>query len=432
MDELIFKKPDVNVLEAEYKRLLGYPDNYELKEKSFELADWARNWYKTNGNPWIYALFTDKINFTNDKIIINDAEFSSPKLRTQLLKSEAHAVILIAVSAGKECEEKTKQLWLEGKPDEYFFLEIYGSAVVEYLVTYVSGHICAWAEENKFSALPHYSPGYPGWDIRDQSLLLKIIRQNRNGSFPGAVEAFETGMLNPKKSLLGVFGITKHKEKTRNLLELIPCQACSMPSCNYRRSLYKHYRNQIEDVHKLQPQNNNALNEKTNSIKNEGRGKLKNNANYSVNLKALEKWSKERLKLKVLEDNSAEAVFHYEGSTCSNMGHPLEFDYFIKTRPASEGYKLSSLNCKPSIDNDGYTYMCEYIRDSETLMSNIENEKPLLGKQLNEILNWKFQFSPEGCFCKSYSREHKWGLVLEVLHFALVQYESKTINIENN
>ena len=76
--------------------------------------------------------------------------------------------------------------------------------------------------------------------------------------------------------------------------------------------------------------------------------------------------------------------------------------------------------------------MCEYIRNPENLMQSIENEKPLIGKQLNEILNWKFQFNPEGCYCKPYSREHKWGLVLEVLHYALVRYENKIINIENN
>ena len=336
MDELIFTKPNVNVLDAEYKRLLGYPNDYELKEKSLELTNWARQWYKQNGNPWIYSIYTDDIDFSNEKLIINDIEFSSKKLRNQLLKAEAHSAMLIAVSAGKECEEKANQLWSEEKPDEYFFLEVYGSAVVENLITLVSGHICAWSEENKFAVLPHYSPGYPGWNIKDQKFLLNLIRQNRNGGFPGEIEVLETGMLNPKKSLLGVFGITRHKEKTRNLLELIPCQTCSMPSCQYRRTPYKHYRNQIEDVRKLQPQNNEtiAVSEKTKSFENETKNILEKNAKYSVSIKALEKWSKERLKLKMLEDDSFEAIFRYEGSTCSNMGHPLEFDYYIKTSPA--------------------------------------------------------------------------------------------------
>ena len=50
MNELIDTKPDTNVLEIEYKRLLGYPYHFELKERARELADWAREWYSENGN----------------------------------------------------------------------------------------------------------------------------------------------------------------------------------------------------------------------------------------------------------------------------------------------------------------------------------------------------------------------------------------------
>ena len=55
MKKIINTNPDINVIEGEYKRLLGYPHNFELKERSRELADWAREWYGRNGNPWIYA-----------------------------------------------------------------------------------------------------------------------------------------------------------------------------------------------------------------------------------------------------------------------------------------------------------------------------------------------------------------------------------------
>jgi hypothetical protein len=73
--------------------------------------------------------------------------------------------------------------------------------------------------------------------------------------------------------------------------------------------------------------------------------------------------------------------------------------------------------------------MCEYLENPESLMTAIENEKPLLGQPLNEVLNWKREFTPDGCYCKSSSRDYKWGIVLEVLHYALAQYEiQKTDN----
>ena len=131
-----------------------------------------------------------------------------------------------------------------------------------------------------------------------------------------------------------------------------------------------------------------------------------------------------------MEDDTVEAKFRYEGTTCSNMGRSIEFDYFVKLSSQKHFYKIISMSCSPAEGNDGYKFMCEYINDPELIMHNIEIEKPLIGKSINDILNWQHRFSPEGCYCKPESREHKWGLVLEVLHYALVQYENQVFKTE--
>ncbi len=308
MNELIDIKPDINVNEVEYKRLLGYPYHHELEGRSRELADWARDWYYKKGKPWIYAVRIDEIDFSNEKIRINDIEFSSKRLCSQLREANAKSLILAAVSAGAECEKKAAQFWRENKPDKYFFLEIFGSAVVEHLITNAGARFCAWADENNSAVLPHYSPGYPGWDVTDQNKLLKLIEQKSNNDLPGTIEVLETGMLKPKKSLLALFGITKNIEKVKKLSELIPCETCSLQGCKYRRTNYKYSRNPIEDVNKLQPGNN--------SLSNNPKQDLSKSAKYNVSLKALQKWSDERLNLRILKDNSIEAQFRYEGTTC--------------------------------------------------------------------------------------------------------------------
>lgn len=252
MNELIDNNPEVNVIEDEYKRLLGYPRDHQLRGRSHELADWAAQWYKENGKPWLYSRHTDKIGYSGNKFLIDGVEFSSKKLRKQFRDAAAESAMLVVVSAGKEIEGKAHQLWKEGKPDEYFFLEIYGSAVVERLVTTTGARFCAWADENGLAVLPHYSPGYPGWDIREQNKFLELIRQQNSYKLPGEIQVLETGMLKPKKSLLALFGITKHLDKTQNLRELIPCENCSLQNCQYRRKPYKFPRKQIEDVNDLQ------------------------------------------------------------------------------------------------------------------------------------------------------------------------------------
>src|SRR5207342_3931160 len=101
---------------------------------------------------------------------------------------------LAAVSAGKECEEKARELWQDGRPDEYFFLEVFGSAVVEHLITVASGRICGWADANGTVALPHYSPGYSGWNVADQNKLWDLIRPPNGQALPGELQVLDTGM----------------------------------------------------------------------------------------------------------------------------------------------------------------------------------------------------------------------------------------------
>ena len=58
-------------------------------------------------------------------------------------------------------------------------------------------------------------------------------------------------------------------------------------------------------------------------------------------------------------------------------------------------------------------------------MREITEERPLLGRPLNDVLRWQRSYDPSGCYCDGSRREHKWGLVLEVIHFALARREKE-------
>lgn len=411
-------QPHIDVLEAEYTRLLGYPRQHIMTGRARELATWARRWYAENGAPWIYARRTEALHVSDEGVRIDGIAFRSARLRKQLADAQAHAVLLVAVSAGAACEERARQLWQEEKPDEYFFLEVYGSAVVEHLVTTAGARLCAWADREGMAVLPHDSPGYAGWDVSEQRRLLQLIRAHDDGAFPAEMEVLETGMLRPKKSLLAVFGITAHVEQVQRLTELIPCERCPLPACRYRRVPYQRVRRPVEDVSKLQ----------AGAGRNAGNGAVLNHeAAYSVSTKALRKWSQERLQLTILEDRTVEARFRYEGTTCSNMGRPLAFDYRLTLDSPENGYRIVEASCTPAPGDDGYTSMCKYLKDAGALMQAIEQEKPLLGQPLDAVLTWERRFSPAGCYCDAAGRTHKWGLTLEVVHYALAQVEKQLL-----
>jgi len=396
----------VNVAPEEYARLLGYPRGHILEGRARELADWARNWYAEHGRPWFYARQAESLALADGSIVVDGVPFASSRLHSTLQQAEAHSAVLVAVGAGSEAEEESRRLWEDDKPDEYFFLEIFGSAVVEHLTMTIGARLCAWAEERGMAVLPHYSPGYPEWDVAEQPRLLKLIEHTGGVNFPSPVEVLESGMLRPKKTLLAVFGLTRHPEQLRPLTSLIPCESCSFGPCQYRRAPWRRAPRAFgEQIAAREPV-------------------LDANANYSVNRKALARWAEERLSIRTNEDGSVEVTFRYEGTTCTNMGRPLAFDYSVKLGSRIEGYPIQQQRCAPAPGDTGHTYMCEYVANADELMTAIDRETPLHGQRLNAVLEWRPPMNAAGCFCESASRACKWALVLETIHYALVQQES--------
>jgi hypothetical protein len=379
MMEIIDTAPVVNVQASEYRRLLGYPREYEPGDRVRELMDWATEWYGRHGRPWFYAREAQvgPALPSADAMQVEGVIFESAALQSRFEK--CHAAFLAAVSAGPELEEEACRLWEEGKPDEYFFLEILGSAVVEHLTHVAGARLCALAEQSQMAVLPHYSPGYPEWHIGDQNKLLRLF----GVALPASLEALSSGALRPKKSQLALFGITRHTESVRR--PATPCENCSYAPCEYRRPRVPA---------------------------------------YSVKVKALKRWAEDRLTFETRMDGTIEALFRYEGTTCSNMGRPLEFHYRVALGPREDGYPIREQVCAPAPGDSGHRHMCGYIEKPVRIMEAIAQEKPLLGQPLASVLEWRRTGVAPGCYCESTSREHKWGLVLETIHYALTRQEN--------
>jgi hypothetical protein len=279
--------------------------------------------------------------------------------------------------------------------------------VVEHLVTTTGARLCAWAGANGMAVLPHYSPGYPDWPIEEQAKLLGLLNPGPEG--PGLrtthLRVLPSGMLHPKKSLLAVFGLTRRIDLVRPLSDLVPCENCSFGPCAYRRAPYKRAAPHVSpELVGLAATNRAAPPPKP---------------QYTVNLKALERWRHERLALDHRTDGGVDALFRFEGTTCTNMGRPLKFEYRVSLGPRSEGYPIRGQFCGPAADDDGYTYMCKYISAPDVLIRALTDEQPLHGRPLDEVLAWERPPFPAGCYCDAASRQHKWGLVLETIHYAL-------------
>jgi hypothetical protein len=396
--------PEVDVLEAEYHRLLGYPRGAVLSQRAQELAAWARAWFAAHGQPWVYAREAGQLEVAEGVVRLDGAAFHSRRLRELIERAEACGAVLVAASAGGALEAEAQRLWREEKPDEYFFLEVLGSAVVERLITMAGARLCSWADSRGLAVLPHDSPGYPDWDIGEQAQLLDLLRQGGKQPLPGGLEALDSGALRPKKSQLAVFGVTSHVDRVRRLTELSPCENCSYMPCQFRRAPYVRGAGAapIETVRFVTFRGAYA---------------------YSTNRKALRRWAAERLTISRRDDGTSCARFRYQGTTCTNMGRSLEFDYHVSLGRRDEGYPILETRCSPAPGDTGHTFMCRYDAGGQ-LLAAVDSDKPLLGRPLHEVLAWQRPPNPAGCYCEESSRHHKWGLVLETLHYALFGHES--------
>ena len=143
---LVDTAPDVEVDDREYVRLLGFPRGHVLEDRALELAQETRTWYAAHGRPWVYARQSEELTIGPRSIVVDGVSFTSDHLRRMLVQAEAHAVVLVAVSAGPEIEREAHRAWREERPDEYFFFEMFGSAVVEHLTTMTGARLSPfWA-----------------------------------------------------------------------------------------------------------------------------------------------------------------------------------------------------------------------------------------------------------------------------------------------
>jgi hypothetical protein len=236
MIEFADTRPDVSVPEAEYRRLLGYPPGRTLDGPAAELAGQARAWYQAHGRPWVYARSAGAVEVEAKSVRIDGVPFAASRLRAALGRAGARQAVLVAVGAGAQLEAEASRHWREERPDEYFFLDVFGSCVVERLMTITGARLCEWAAGQGWAVLPHDSPGYPGWPVGEQLRLLEIVMNTRTQAWPGPIEALDSGALRPTKSQLAVFGLTRQDDRPDSRTTTVPCETCSYDPCRYRRA----------------------------------------------------------------------------------------------------------------------------------------------------------------------------------------------------
>ena len=103
------------------------------------------------------------------------------------------------------------------------------------------------------------------------------------------------------------------------------------------------------------------------------------------------------------------------------MGVPFGFVYSIELGPRRDGYPIRKLACRPS-DTD-YQSMCSCLEDPEGFPQAMISAPGFTGQPLAQALEWNPVVEPAGCLCRQPSRDHKWKIALQTVHYKLYLYE---------
>lgn len=379
-----FTLPDSGTLEVPdvyYRRHLGLPAHAELEDRLVDLTDQSRQWYHDNATPWTTARYIAIEKIEGDVIYLEQGvKLTSPTLAKGLASVDAHALVVVGVTAGEVVEQEISRRWKEDRPDEAMFLNSYAIAAVEHLRWTRGDHLRQTFHEQEMTVLPHYSPGYEGWDLSDQNTLFALLKEGgspiseKGKEFP--IDILESGCLIPTKSTLAAYGITR------------------------RMDLGK-----LDDFWLFHPTGPNQ--------------KLADQPSYAYPKRTLVRWKEKRLTLLAQADGKLEATFQADGSTCTNMGTPLIFVFRVSLQKKGDDYEITEVSCTPAENHKGYQSMCAYLSNPDRFMTNLDEYRPLVGKPLSDALTWDASISPAGCLCTRPSQDHKWRIVFQTIHFAL-------------
>ncbi len=140
----------------------------------------------------------------------------------------AGQVVVFAVTIGGELEERVRRLKTEGDPLGAYVLDAVGSAAAEAAVERFQARYTAGLSERGLGTTLRFSPGYCDWDVAEQRAVFAVLGERTAG-----VRLLPSGILVPRKSVTGVFGVVPAGEGSP--VPENPCRACPSRDCPTRR-----------------------------------------------------------------------------------------------------------------------------------------------------------------------------------------------------
>lgn len=200
---------------------LGYDTN-NLPQPVMDSVNYAIESVLINSAPagGFRILMNNNIKILSDHFYIDDICINNGRIINRYFR-DAESIAIIVATIGNEPEILSKKLM---KSNEYlsgYVIDIAASIMVEHICDMVEIELNRILNSLNLYATNRYSPGYCGWDVKDQHKLFSFLPKYFCG-----IKLTESAMMDPVKSVSAIIGIGKNVKK-----EEYECEICDFDFC---------------------------------------------------------------------------------------------------------------------------------------------------------------------------------------------------------
>lgn len=223
--EFQVKLEEIAISAGDLEKVLGYelgntPVFYQEKIKKM----WQEAYAKVDIRVGYIIMPPDQFRWQQTVLICGKVKFLSGKIITKQLHN-SQTVAVFAGTAGAAFDIWSQQLFDQGDFPEGYIADIMGSEIVEAAIDWLEIKIQGKLEPLSLKTTNRFSPGYCGWNVREQFKLFSLLPQNFC-----RITLTDSALMVPIKSVSGIIGIGETVEKIG-----YPCDVCTMKNCYRRR-----------------------------------------------------------------------------------------------------------------------------------------------------------------------------------------------------
>jgi hypothetical protein len=171
-----------------------------------------------------YAVFESiSIHRENYTTVIGDVELGTKSIVTRHMDKSA-LIAVFACTAGAEISKLASEYNRKGHTVHAYIADSLGSITVEHAMDKIQERLKLLMEEQGLKITNRYSPGYCGWELKEQAKLFSLLPENFCG-----ISLSDSMLMKPIKSVSGIIGIGRDVT-----YDHYTCNYCKDVNCLYR------------------------------------------------------------------------------------------------------------------------------------------------------------------------------------------------------